>query len=182
MLHLRRLLDTYPDHATTPAAVFYLGRTLVTVKRPREAVPVLRQFKEKHADHRLMPEARFYYARALLDAGDEAEGTAEMRAFVAAYPGHELASQAQRAVTGSVVRGSSKGDLGDEYKRLMSATPASAENLYDAAVAPRGPAGPRTRRRPGRACEKSSRITRWRSAPRSISPRWRSRGASTRMR
>jgi tetratricopeptide (TPR) repeat protein len=95
---------------------------------------VLRQFKEKNADHRLMPEARFFYARALLDAGDEAEGTAEMRAFLAAYPGHELAPQAQRAVTGTVVRSSNKSDLGDEYKRLMSATPASAENLYDAAV------------------------------------------------
>jgi TolA-binding protein len=134
VLHLRRLLDTYPDHATSPAAMFYLGRTLVTVKRPREAVPVLRQFKEKHADHRLMPEARFFYARALLDAGDEAEGTTEMRAFLAAYPGHELAQQAQRAVTGTVVRGSNKSDLGDEYKRLMAASPASAENLYDAAV------------------------------------------------
>jgi TolA-binding protein len=130
----RRLLAAYPDHSTAPSASFYLARTLVDVKRPTEAVTLLRAFPEKYPAHRLIPDARFLLGQALIAAGDSKEGLSELRAFVAAYPSHDLAAQARRLTADAVLKKGNKTEQAEEYKQIMAQSPASAEALYDAGV------------------------------------------------
>jgi TolA-binding protein len=130
----RRLLSDYPDSAVAPSATVYLARTLVDMKHPDEAVTLLEAFQTKYPDHAMLPVARYTLGVALIESGQRKEGMAALRAFVASYPDHELAAQARRQVADTVVRQGSKGDLGDEYKRLTKQPPATAESLYEAGV------------------------------------------------
>jgi TolA-binding protein len=130
----RRLLSSYPEHETAASATFYLARTLIELRRPAEAEPLLRSFAAKYPAHRLLPAAHYELGQALLAAGDTKGGLAELRAFIAAYPDHELTPQARRLVADTVVRKGGKAELADEYKRLIAQSPPTAESLYDAAA------------------------------------------------
>jgi TolA-binding protein len=130
----RRLLSNYPESANVPSATFYLARTLLELKKPDESVGLLRSFVAKYADNRLLPEARYTLGQALLAGGQTDEGVAELRAFAKAYPSNDLAPTARRNVVDTLVRQGKKGDLADEYKALVTQSPATAEGLYDAGV------------------------------------------------
>ena len=130
----QRLLSSYPEHPAAASATFYLAKLMAENKHPDQTVSLLRPFASKYPDHPLLPAARFTLAQALLDSGDTADGLAQMRAFVAAYPRDDLAAQARRAVTEAVVKKGGKQDLAEEYKQLMTQTPATADGLYDAGV------------------------------------------------
>jgi len=130
----KKLLADYPDHASAGSATYYLAVTLVDAKRPGEAVTLLQPFPSKYPGHAMIPSARYMLAQAMIDSGRNKEGLAEMRAFLAAYPDHELASRARRQVSDTVVRQGDKPSMADEYKRLMSQSPATAESVYEAGV------------------------------------------------
>jgi len=130
----RRLLVTYPEHRSAPSATFYLARTLVEAKKPDEAITLLRAFPTKYPAHKLAPDSRYLLGQALIASGDTKDGVTELRAFAADYPSHDLASQARRLAADTVVKKGNKGELGDEYKQLVSQSPPTAEALYDAGV------------------------------------------------
>ena len=130
----RRLLSSYPDHANVPSATFYLARTLVDLKKPDEAIGLLRGFVAKYPDNRLLPDARYTLGQALIAAGQTEEGVTELRAFSKAYPSSELSPGARRAVVDTLVRQGKKTELAEEYKTLVAQSPATAEGLYDAGL------------------------------------------------
>ena len=108
----RRLLFAYPEHRSAPSATFYLARTLVDLKRPDEAVALLRAFPTKYPAHRLAPDSRYLLGQALLASGDSKEGLSELRAFAANYPNHDLAPQARRLAADAVIKKGQQGGAG----------------------------------------------------------------------
>jgi TolA-binding protein len=130
----RQFLSTYPDHPSAPSATVYLARTLLNARNPDEAVALLRSFQSKYPDHPLLPAARYALAEALIESGDSKAGLAEMRDFVAAYPTHDMAPQARRLIADTVLRKGNKGDLAEEYRKLMAQSAPTAQSLYDAGV------------------------------------------------
>jgi TolA-binding protein len=130
----RRLLSNYPEHANVPSATFYLARTLLDLKRADEAVGLLRGFVAKYPDNRLLPDARYTLGQALIAGGQPDEGVAELRAFAKAYPTHDLAGTARRSVVDTLVRQGKKSELAEEYRTLITQSPATAEGLYDAGL------------------------------------------------
>jgi TolA-binding protein len=124
----------YPEHRSAPSATFYLARTLVDLKRPDEAVALLRAFPTKYPGHRLAPDSRYLLGQALVASGDSKEGLSELRAFAANYPNHDLAPQARRLAADAVMKKGSKAEQENEYKQLLAQSPPTAEGLYDAGV------------------------------------------------
>src|SRR5258705_536770 len=130
----RRMLSSYPENANVPSATFYLARTLAELKRPDEAIGLLRGFVSKYPDHRLLPDARYTLGQALIAGGQSDEGVGELRAFAKAYPSSELAPTARRTVVDTLMRQGKKSELAEEDKTLVAQSPATAEGLYDAGL------------------------------------------------
>jgi TolA-binding protein len=130
----RRLLADYPELPVAGSATFYLARTLMDLKHPDEAATLLQSFPSKYPGHALTVVARYWFAQALLESGRTSEGLTEMRAFIAANPDHELSARARRQVSDTVLRKGNKGELAEEYKRLTTQSPATADSLYEAGL------------------------------------------------
>ncbi len=129
----RTFLQTWPNHASVPSATFHLARGLMDLKRMKEALPLLEGFLAKYQDHPQAPDARYLLGWARIETGDARAGVADLRALVKAHPTHAQAAAARRLVARTLARQDDRADLAEAYKILMAGSPASPDDLYEAA-------------------------------------------------
>ena len=129
----RDLLSTWPDDKLAPGATLALSRTLIDVKRPAEAIPLLADFGTKYPNSPQRPDAQYLLGLAKLRGGDAKNGINDLKAFLEANPRHELAGSARRLVNDTAARTGDKDDLQATYQARLAESPATAEGLYEAA-------------------------------------------------
>jgi TolA-binding protein len=129
----RDFLTTWPDHPQASSARFNLARTLVELKRFAEAIPVLEDFRAKYPNDKLLPDAQYLLGWARVGAGEARAGVDDLRAFVTAYPNHELVPAAKLLMSRTLVGEGGRAGMEDAYQALMTETPPTAENLWEAA-------------------------------------------------
>ena len=117
-----------------PSATFYLARTLVELKKPREAVALLAPFVSRYPRHAQAPEAQYLLGLSRLAVGKTGEGLRDLKEFVAAHPRHELTVAARRAIAEALLKQGNKSELAQEFQTLIAQSPPTAEGLYDAGL------------------------------------------------
>jgi TolA-binding protein len=129
----RDFVRAWPEHQLAPSATYQLGRALVELKKYDDAVPVLSALETKYPTFKFAADAQYLLGWSRMRSGDMKGGLADLKTFVARYPSHALVPDAKKLVTDAAVRVGDRNDLAQAYVALMKATPATAENLIEAA-------------------------------------------------
>lgn len=131
---LREFARSWPDHRLAPSATFTLGRTLVEQNRLAEAIPILESFRTRHPAHERAADALYLLATARLGAGEGRIALRDLKRFVALHPDHPQAAAVRGLILETSIKHGDRDDLLEAYRTLLGQSPATAENLIEAAA------------------------------------------------